>query len=75
VWSQAQFTVDFMRIGVGQKLIQQAAGAFQFQDAIGGQERGQALLPVVVAALDFAFGLRRGSAGRPHRSGAPRRVE
>ena len=54
---EAQFAVDFMLVGVGQELVEQAVGSFQFQDAVGGQERGQAFLPVVVPAFDFAFGL------------------
>jgi hypothetical protein len=37
------------------ELVQEAVGSFQVQDVISGQERGQAFLPVVVAAFDFAF--------------------
>jgi hypothetical protein len=55
----AQFAVDFMSVGVGQELVEQAVGALQFQDAVSGQPRREALLPVVVAAFDFAFGLGR----------------
>jgi hypothetical protein len=32
-------------------------GADEFDDVIGGQEWGQAFLPVIVATLNFAFGL------------------
>jgi hypothetical protein len=35
-------------------------GAFQLKDVVGGQEGWEAFLPVVVAAFDFAFGLRGG---------------
>ena len=61
-----EFAVDFMLVGVRQELVEQAVGAFQFQDAVGGQERGQALLPVVVAAFDLAFGLGRGGVAQGH---------
>jgi hypothetical protein len=37
--------------------LEQGIGATQFEDLVGGQERGQAFLPVVVAAFDLAFGL------------------
>jgi hypothetical protein len=54
----AQFAVDFVFIGMRQELVQQVVGANQLDNRVGGQQRRQALLPVVVAALDFAFGLR-----------------
>ena len=48
-----------------QELVEQAVGAFEFEDLIGGQEGREAFLPVVVTAFDFAFGLRgRGVAQR-----------
>jgi len=53
----AQFAVDFVLVGMGQELIQQVVGGGQFEDVLGGQQGDQAFLPVVVAALDFAFGL------------------
>ena len=56
-WGSAQFTVDFMLIGMSQELLEQDIGATQFENLVSSQERGQALLPVVVAAFDFAFGL------------------
>jgi hypothetical protein len=57
VWGGAQFAMDFVLVGVAQELVKQAVGADEFADLIGGQERWKAFLPVVVAALDFAFGL------------------
>lgn len=56
----AQFAMDFVLVGVAQELVEQAVGPDEFADLIGGQERGEAFLPVVMAALDFAFGLGRG---------------
>ena len=36
----AQFAVDFVLVGVGKQLVEQVVGAAQFEDLIGGQERG-----------------------------------
>jgi hypothetical protein len=44
-------------VDVRRELVQQDVGFVQFEDLVGGQQRGQAFLPVVVAAFDFAFGL------------------
>jgi hypothetical protein len=57
LWGGAQFAMDLVLIGMEPELVQEAVGSFQVQDVISGQERGQAFLPVVVAAFDFAFGL------------------
>lgn len=53
----AQFAVDFVLVGVDQELVEQPVGAGEFADVVGGQQWREAFLPVVVAALDFAFGL------------------
>jgi len=53
----AEFAVDFVLVGVGDELVEQLVGPDQFHDLVGGQERNQAFLPVVVAAFDFAFGV------------------
>jgi histidinol-phosphate/aromatic aminotransferase/cobyric acid decarboxylase-like protein len=58
--SGADFAVDFMLVDVGQELVEQTVSAFEFQDAVGRQEGRQAFLPVVMAAFDFALGLRGG---------------
>ena len=55
----AEFAVDFVLIGVGQEWVEELVGPDQFGDVVGRQERDEAFLPVVVAAFDFAFGLRR----------------
>jgi hypothetical protein len=59
VWGGAQFAMDFVLVGVGQELVKQAVGPCEFADLIGCQEWREAFLPVVMAALDFAFGLGR----------------
>ena len=53
----AEFAMDFMLVGVGQELVEQLVGSGEFGDVVGGEERDEAFLPVVVAAFDFAFGL------------------
>ena len=62
----AQFTVDFVLIGVGEELVEQGVGRGQFEDLVGGQQGREAFLPVVVAAFDFAFGLRGGGVAQGH---------
>ena len=57
VWGGAEFAMDFLLVDVRRELVQQDVGFVQFEDLVGGQQRGQAFLPVVVAAFDFAFGL------------------
>ena len=47
-------------VGVGQELVEQVVGPFQLDDLIGGQQGREAFLPVIMAAFDFAFGLRCG---------------
>jgi hypothetical protein len=47
----AEFTMDFVLVDVGQELVEQTVGPFEFADVIGGQQWGQAFLPVVMAAL------------------------
>jgi len=56
----AQFAVKFVLVGVRDELVEQLVGPSQFHDGFGGQQGDEALLPVVVAAFDFAFGLGRG---------------
>jgi hypothetical protein len=36
VWGGAQFAMDFVLIGVGQELIQQVVGPFEFTEVVGG---------------------------------------
>jgi len=54
----AKFAMDFVLIGVDQELVEEPIGPFEFEDVIGGEQWREAFLPVVVAAFDFAFGLR-----------------
>ena len=53
-----QFTMDFVLVGVGHELVEQLVGPGEFDDLVGGQEGDEAFLPVVMAAFDFALGLR-----------------
>jgi hypothetical protein len=52
--------VDFVFVGVGEEPLEQGVGGFEGEDVIGGEQGWEAFLPVVVAALDFAFGLGSG---------------
>ena len=60
VGSRAEFAVDFVGVGVGEELVEEGVGGFEGEDVIGGEQWWEALLPVVVAAFDFAFGLGSG---------------
>ena len=57
----AQFTVDFVLIGMGEELLEELVGAREFDNALGGQQWEKPFLPVVVASFDFAFSLWGGS--------------
>ena len=61
-----QCAVDFVLIGVGEELVEQVVSPVQFEDAVGHQERGQSFLPVIMAALNLAFGLGRGGVEQGH---------
>jgi hypothetical protein len=55
----AEFAMDFVLVDMGQELVEEVVGGGEVVDLIGGQERGQAFLPVVMAAFDFALGVGR----------------
>ena len=38
--------LDFVLVDVGRELVEQAVGLFKFADVVGGQEWGEAFLPV-----------------------------
>lgn len=57
VGSGAEFAVDFVSVGVGEELVEEGVGGFEGEDLVGGEQRREALLPVIVAAFDLAFGL------------------
>lgn len=56
----AEFAVEFVLVGMRDELVEQLVGPGEFHDGFGGQQGDETFLPVVVAAFDFAFGLRRG---------------
>ena len=62
----AEFTMDFVLVDMRQELVEKLVGAGNIVDLIGGQERGQAFLPVVVAALGLSLGLGRGGIAEVH---------
>jgi hypothetical protein len=55
----AECAVDFVFVGVGHQLVEQWVSPGERANIFGGEEGRQAFLPVVMAALDFAFGLGR----------------
>ena len=60
VGSGAEFAVDFVGVGVEEELVEEGVGRFEGEEVVCGEQGWETLLPVVVAALDFAFGLGRG---------------
>jgi hypothetical protein len=56
----ADFTMGFVLVGVGDELVEQRVGPGEFADLVGRQQGRETLLPVVMAAFDFALGLGRG---------------
>ena len=61
VWSGAEFAMDLALVGVGKERLEQGVCGLQSADGIGCEDGREALLPVVVAAFDFAFCLGSGS--------------
>jgi hypothetical protein len=53
-----EFAVDFVLVGVEDELVEERIGGGVLGDVFCGEEGDEAFLPVVVAAFDFAFGLR-----------------
>ena len=58
--SHGQFAVAFVGVAVAAEICEQEVGCGQIGDGVCGEEGGQAVLPVLVAALDLALGLRGG---------------
>jgi len=58
--------MDFVGVGVGQEQVEPVVGSFEFEDPVGSQQGREAFLPVVMAAFDFAFGLRGGGVAQGH---------
>ena len=54
---RGQFAMDFMGVAMRPQGIDLRIGDFDFGDLFPGEVGGQASLPVLVGALDFAFGL------------------
>lgn len=57
VGCDAEFAVDFVVVGMSEELGEEFIGSFEFKDMVSREERWEAFLPVIMAALDFAFGL------------------
>ena len=53
----AQFAMDFVGVAVAAQVRQEDVGGGGRGDGVGGEEGGQAALPVLMLAFDFALGL------------------
>ena len=60
VGSRAEFAVDFVGVGVEEELVEEGVGRFEGEEVVCGELGRETLLPVVVTAFDFAFGLGSG---------------
>ena len=58
--SHGQFAVALVGVAMGAEFVEEGVGGCDGGDVLGGAEGGQAVLPVLMAALDFALGLRGG---------------
>ena len=58
--SHGQFAMAFVGVAVEAEFGEQGVEGFEGGDGFCGTERGEAVLPVLMAAFDFAFGLRGG---------------
>ena len=55
-----------MGVAMGAEFFEQGVGGGQRGDGIRGEDRREAVLPVLVAALDLALGLRGGGVAEAH---------
>ncbi len=60
VGSGADFAVDFGAVDVSDDCVEECVCGRDGVDGVGRENRRKTFLPVVVAAFDFAFCLRRG---------------
>lgn len=60
VGSGADFAVELVLVGVGEQGLEKDVGGSDGGDGIGGEDRRETFLPVVVTALDFALCLGSG---------------
>ena len=58
--SHGQFAMALVGVAVEAEVGEQGVGAVEVGDGFCGEEGGEAVLPVLMAAFDFAFGLRGG---------------
>lgn len=55
-----QFAVALVGVAMAAEVGEEEVGGWDVGERVGGEERGDAVLPVLVAAFDFALGLRSG---------------
>ena len=61
LWSKTKFAVDFVSVTMVTQIIDMRVGFQQLGDAFTGKVGREAILPELVFALDFAFGMGCGS--------------
>ena len=59
-----EFAMDFVLVAMEPKVADLWVGVFEIGDLLAGEEGGEAVLPELVFAFDFAFGLGRGGVAK-----------
>lgn len=70
-----EFAMEFVLVAVKTKGVDVRIGLMEVGDVFAGEVGGQAVLPVLMFAFDFAFGLRRGGVAKAHTVEAQGRSE
>ena len=61
-----EFAMDFVLVAMKAQGAHLEVGVFQVGDLLAGEEGGEAVLPELMFAFDFAFGLRCGGVAKAH---------
>ena len=56
-WGHGQFAMALVGVAMGAEVFEEGVGGFNGGDGLGGAACGEAVLPVLMAAFDFPFGL------------------
>jgi hypothetical protein len=56
----AEFAMAFAGVAMEEEVLEQSIGGGEVANLLGGEERRQAILPILMAAFDLALGLRSG---------------
>ena len=61
-----EFAMDFVLVAMESEGAHLGVGVFEVGDLLAGEEGGEAVLPELMFAFDFAFGLGRGGVAKAH---------